>query len=205
MHMPYGMHRVRGACAHFFFNIYNNVTPRPGADGAEVQPRFNQDGVEAERAEVRQTLLPHWRGTGFSVAQAVERLWAGERDVAALTAGCDERSAALMRLVLEAADSGEVAARAKREHEQQHERHGHGQRASPPRPGMNRRRVRATAPGGRVSEAEVESSGDFRSAMHLRSLRCDFARQVRLAPGGRRDACAVCTHLPERTPGMLGT
>ena len=102
MHMPYGMHRVRGACAHFFFNIYNNVTPRPGADGAEVQPRFNQDGVEAERAEVRQTLLPTWAGQKWGLWRPVERLWAGERKPAILSRGCDANSARLVELILAA-------------------------------------------------------------------------------------------------------
>ena len=54
-------------------------------DGTEVQPRFNQEGVEAEKAEARAQLLPRWEGDGWVLAQPVERLWAGERDLAALT------------------------------------------------------------------------------------------------------------------------
>eukprot|EP01050_Picozoa_sp_SAG11_P008184 SAG11_NODE_708_length_7648_cov_3.486687_4_plen_69_part_00 len=46
-----------------------------------TQPRFNQDGVEAERAEVRQRLLPLWQSMNWQVREPIERLWAGERNL----------------------------------------------------------------------------------------------------------------------------
>ena len=68
----------------------------------QQQPRFNQNGVEAERREVRDRLLPQLVGSGWMLSEPVERLWAGERDLTRLQEGCDPASAALVEMILSA-------------------------------------------------------------------------------------------------------
>jgi hypothetical protein len=45
--------------------------------------------------------LPKLEEKGWRIAEAVRRIWAGERDPEALTAGLDEQDSALVRRVLE--------------------------------------------------------------------------------------------------------
>jgi|GEM_PF-462083 len=52
------------------------------------------------RAEVEE-VLPQLEANGWHIADAVRRIWAGERDRATLTAGLDEQDTALVRRVLE--------------------------------------------------------------------------------------------------------
>ena len=40
--------------------------------------------MEAERAEVRSTLVEAWNGAGWRLRRPIERLWAGERELAVL-------------------------------------------------------------------------------------------------------------------------
>jgi hypothetical protein len=57
-------------------------------------------GEMEERQEIEE-LLPQLEENGWHIADAVRRVWAGERDAEALTAGIDPSSAALVRRVLE--------------------------------------------------------------------------------------------------------
>ena len=116
-----------------------------GLDGAEVQPRFNQEGVEAERAHVQGTLVPRWEQQGWEVQRpavcyeslnsvllsrlfaassstpglqvtaAIDRLWAGERDLDTLCEGADDNSMVLIGLIL-TADSAAAAKAARKMH-----------------------------------------------------------------------------------------
>ncbi|HEX8920786.1 MAG TPA: hypothetical protein VF766_04880, partial [Pyrinomonadaceae bacterium] len=57
-------------------------------------------GDSQARAEIEESLLEVEEG-GWKIADAVRRIWAGEREVDALTAGLDEEDSALVRRVLE--------------------------------------------------------------------------------------------------------
>ena len=57
-------------------------------------------GDQQPRAEIEE-LLPELEENGWRIADAVRRIWTGERDAEALTAGLDEQDAALVRRVLE--------------------------------------------------------------------------------------------------------
>ncbi len=57
-------------------------------------------GNPQPRAEI-EALLPKLEENGWRIADAVRRIWAGERDAEALTAGIDPNSAALVRRALE--------------------------------------------------------------------------------------------------------
>lgn len=57
-------------------------------------------GSAGAEAKVR-ALLPQLDEKGWHLTAAVERIWAGERDADALTAGVDANSARLIRRVLE--------------------------------------------------------------------------------------------------------
>ena len=46
-------------------------------------------------------MLPQLESKGWQISAAVQRIWAGERDTAALTDGLDSQDAALIRRVLE--------------------------------------------------------------------------------------------------------
>lgn len=60
-------------------------------------------GDQTRRAEV-EYLLPQIDNNGWHIAGAVGRIWAGERDGAALTAGLDANSAAIVRAILDAVE-----------------------------------------------------------------------------------------------------
>eukprot|EP01051_Picozoa_sp_SAG22_P019288 SAG22_NODE_3513_length_1669_cov_1.893631_1_plen_429_part_00 len=155
------------------------------AAGAEVTPKFNQGGVEAERAEVRSTNMPAWEARGWQLREPVERLWNGERELAALTAGCDANSAAVVELLLTANDdeTGRLARKAHKKQAKQQARaaaraRGGGGGSGGGDDRMKTRTVKATGLGGRSVQAEVQSNGDFRSEGHLRALRRDFAKNM---------------------------
>lgn len=57
-------------------------------------------GDQQQRAEIEQ-LLPQMEENGWHIADAVQRIWAGERDTNALTASLDAQDAALVRRVLQ--------------------------------------------------------------------------------------------------------
>jgi len=57
-------------------------------------------GHSEQRAEVEDLLL-QFEANGWHIADAVRRIWAGERNAAALTAGLDAQDSALVRRVLE--------------------------------------------------------------------------------------------------------
>jgi tetratricopeptide (TPR) repeat protein len=57
-------------------------------------------GDDTSRAEIEQA-LPQLEQRGWMIADATRRIWAGERDAAALTAGLDAIDSALVRRVLE--------------------------------------------------------------------------------------------------------
>lgn len=57
-------------------------------------------GNTQRRAEIEE-MLPKLEENGWKIAHAVRRIWAGERDAEALTAGIDSDDAALVRRVLE--------------------------------------------------------------------------------------------------------
>ncbi|WP_164689502.1 hypothetical protein [Herpetosiphon llansteffanensis] len=56
-------------------------------------------GDETRRAEV-EFLLPQIDNNGWIIQAAVERIWAGERDFAQLSAGLDTNSAAIVQAIL---------------------------------------------------------------------------------------------------------
>ncbi|XSG77680.1 hypothetical protein ACP8Y2_11835 [Herpetosiphon llansteffanensis] len=56
-------------------------------------------GNETRRAEV-EFLLPQIDNNGWIIQAAVERIWAGERDFAQLSAGLDTNSAAIVQAIL---------------------------------------------------------------------------------------------------------
>ncbi|HYF61224.1 MAG TPA: hypothetical protein VD886_00330 [Herpetosiphonaceae bacterium] len=60
-------------------------------------------GDQTRRAEV-EYLLPQIDNNGWQIAAPVGRIWAGERDRAALTAGLDANSAAIVGAILEAVE-----------------------------------------------------------------------------------------------------
>jgi hypothetical protein len=57
-------------------------------------------GDDTSRAEIEQA-LPQLEQNGWMIADATRRIWAGERDAAALCEGIDPNSAMLVRRVLE--------------------------------------------------------------------------------------------------------
>jgi hypothetical protein len=57
-------------------------------------------GDEQHRAEI-EAQLPQLEANGYHIAGAVQRIWAGERDAEALTAGLDAQDTALVRRALE--------------------------------------------------------------------------------------------------------
>lgn len=59
-------------------------------------------GDSEQRAEIEK-LLSQLEEKGWKIAGAVHRIWAGERDIAALTTGLDAQDAALVRRVMELA------------------------------------------------------------------------------------------------------
>ena len=59
------------------------------------------NGDETRRAEV-EYLLPQIDNNGWQIERAVQRIWQGERDAAALSADLDPNSAALVLAVLDA-------------------------------------------------------------------------------------------------------
>jgi hypothetical protein len=84
-------------------------------DGSKVRPRFSPDGVEGEREHVRRVSLPRMEEAGWALTLPVERLWAGERDLAALAEGCDSADRAVVALLLGAAEQGAERAAARAE------------------------------------------------------------------------------------------
>lgn len=66
-------------------------------------------------AAVRTELLPQLEMGGWQITAPIERLWAGERSLAVLTAGIDPNSARLIELIL-GADAPETVARAAAAH-----------------------------------------------------------------------------------------
>jgi hypothetical protein len=56
-------------------------------------------GDDRPRAEI-EALLPQLEEKGWMLAGPAHRIWAGERDAAALTAGIDGNSAQLVRRIL---------------------------------------------------------------------------------------------------------
>jgi hypothetical protein len=60
-------------------------------------------GDQTRRAEV-EYLLPQIDNNGWHIAAAVQRIWAGERDLAGLTAGLDANSAAIVGAILSAVE-----------------------------------------------------------------------------------------------------
>jgi hypothetical protein len=56
-------------------------------------------GDDRPRPEI-EALLPQLEENGWMLAGPVRRIWAGERDAAALTAGIDGNSAQLVRRIL---------------------------------------------------------------------------------------------------------
>jgi hypothetical protein len=61
-------------------------------------------GDEGPRAEINE-VLPQMDGGGWQISAAVQRIWAGERNSEALTAGIDGNSALLVRRILELVDA----------------------------------------------------------------------------------------------------
>src|SRR5688572_10302775 len=59
------------------------------------------NGDETRRAEV-EYLLPQIDNNGWHIEQAIQRIWQGERDAAALTTSLDANSAAIVLTVLAA-------------------------------------------------------------------------------------------------------
>jgi len=57
-------------------------------------------GVDGPRAQI-EAMLPQLEENGWHLTDAVHRLWAGERDPTALTAGIDDQDAALVRHILQ--------------------------------------------------------------------------------------------------------
>jgi hypothetical protein len=55
------------------------------------------DDIDREKVETRLTQL---EANGFMLVAPIQRIWAGERDAVALTAGLDATDAALVRQVL---------------------------------------------------------------------------------------------------------
>lgn len=94
--------------------------PPPGPDMEQVlrtlAPVLGGIAIAAGgNAEVQtkvRALLPQLEEKGWRLTAAVERIWAGERDAEALTAGVDANSARLIRRILELiapdADTGET-------------------------------------------------------------------------------------------------
>ena len=74
-------------------------------------PRFNRHGVEAEKVEVRDRLIPQWAASNWNIGPAIERLWAGERDLERVREGCDEPERRLMELVFSAHEDQHAADR----------------------------------------------------------------------------------------------
>ncbi|MCA9938444.1 MAG: hypothetical protein KC418_07375, partial [Anaerolineales bacterium] len=62
------------------------------AAAREAAGQFGREEIEE--------LLPQLEAKGWMVREAVQRIWAGERDAAALTANIDGNSAALVNRIL---------------------------------------------------------------------------------------------------------
>lgn len=60
-------------------------------------------GATTKRRQRRkiEALLPKLEQKGWQLTDAVHRIWSGERDLEALTAGLDEQDTALIRRILE--------------------------------------------------------------------------------------------------------
>jgi DNA-binding MarR family transcriptional regulator len=80
-----------------------------GPDMAQVLREFDSllrgiaavaKGDEEPRAQI-EAVLPKLEEEGWQLSSPVQRIWAGERDEAALTAGIDPNSAQLVRRILE--------------------------------------------------------------------------------------------------------
>ena len=82
-------------------------------------PSFHGDTPEEERAEVRTNLLPAMERRGWSLTQAVEKMWAGETRLKVLAAGADPSSTYVIKKMMEA-DSPKYAAEASKKHRQKH-------------------------------------------------------------------------------------
>ncbi len=63
-------------------------------------------GNAGRRAEV-EAMLPRLEQAGWQLTAPLRRLWSGERDAAALTAGIDENTAALLRGILDLLERGD--------------------------------------------------------------------------------------------------
>jgi hypothetical protein len=104
---PHNTGDADSARRFFDSNIVHVVRIRQLADptrAMEVQPRFNQNGVEDERSVVREHYCPTWAQFGWDVAKPIERLWVGERNLEVLTRGCDPGVSALVGMLLTADD-----------------------------------------------------------------------------------------------------
>jgi hypothetical protein len=62
-------------------------------------------GANAARSEI-EAVLPKLEANGWRLTAASERIWAGERDGAALTAAVDPNSTLLIRRILELVEEG---------------------------------------------------------------------------------------------------
>jgi hypothetical protein len=89
--------------------VWEMVKAEGGRQKAEALAKFEptlQDiaavarGDQSKREEIEATLLK-LEEKGWRIAEAARRIWAGERDPEALTAGLDEQDSALVRRVLE--------------------------------------------------------------------------------------------------------
>ena len=84
------------------------VPEQAGPDMAQVLREFEPllqaiaaaASDEGQRAEI-EPLLARMEEKGWMLSDPVRRIWAGERDTAALTEGLDEQDSALVRRVLE--------------------------------------------------------------------------------------------------------
>jgi hypothetical protein len=74
--------------------VVQNFTPLLEAIAAVAR------GDDGPRAQI-EAELPQLEENGWELTDAVHRLWAGERDPAALTAGLDDQDAALVRHILQ--------------------------------------------------------------------------------------------------------
>eukprot|EP01047_Picozoa_sp_COSAG01_P012384 COSAG01_NODE_557_length_15478_cov_45.809623_10_plen_1329_part_00 len=82
-------------------------------------PRFCPGGVEAEKQDVRRSIIPGLARAGWNVGPAIEQMWAGEYDLQVLSRGLGLNETRFMELILEA-DQPQYAADAHREHHAQH-------------------------------------------------------------------------------------
>jgi hypothetical protein len=78
-------------------------------------PSFHGDTPEEEKTEVRRVNLPQWERAGWDLAQAVEKMWAGEFRLKELAAGADANSTYVIKKMM-TADAPEYAQDAKKKH-----------------------------------------------------------------------------------------